>query len=143
VAPRFGKQIRAGDVVQLAISTARREEFGFVIGRVRMVADIPSTAEGMQRSLKNKQLVQTLSNNAAPFEAVIDLYADPATPSGYRWSSSRGPDIRLNGGTLVSADIEVRSLPILTLAIPQIRQLLTKLRNLASLSQPTPWTATG
>jgi hypothetical protein len=36
---------------------------------------------------------------------------------------------------LVSADIEVRSLPILTLAIPQIRQLLTKLRNLASLSQ--------
>jgi HlyD family secretion protein len=136
VAPRFGKQIRAGDVVQLAISTARREEFGFVIGRVRMVADIPSTAEGMQRSLKNKQLVQTLSNNAAPFEAVIDLYTDPATPSGYRWSSSRGPDIRLNSGTLVSADIEVRSLPILTLAIPQIRQLLTKLRNLASLSQP-------
>jgi HlyD family secretion protein len=67
---------------------------------------------------------------------VIDLYTDPATPSGYRWSSSRGPDIRLNSGTLVSADIEVRSLPILTLAIPQIRQLLTKLRNLASLSQP-------
>ena len=136
VPPRFGKQIRAGDVVQLAISTARREEFGFVIGRVRLVADIPSTAEGMQRILKNKQLVQTLSNNAAPFEAVIDLYADPNTPSGYRWSSSRGPDIKLNSGTLISADIDVRSLPILTLVIPQIRQLVTKLRNLASLSQP-------
>jgi HlyD family secretion protein len=113
--------------VQVAVSTARREEFGFVIGRVRLVADIPSTAEGMQRALKNKQLVQSLSNNAAPFEVLIDLHADPSTPSGYRWSSSRGPNLTLNGGTLVSADIEVSNVPILALAIPQVRQLLERI----------------
>jgi HlyD family secretion protein len=124
VPPSFGKQVRPGDAVQVAISTARREEFGFVMGKVRDVADIPSTTEGMQRTLKNRQLVQTLSNNAAPFEVIIDLALDPSTPSGYRWSSSRGPDISLNGGTLVSADIEVRSVPILAFAIPQVRLLL-------------------
>lgn len=124
VPPSFGKQIKPGDTVQVAVSTARREEFGFVVGRVRLVAGIPSTSEGMQRVLKNRQLVQSLSNNAAPFEVVIDLYADKATPSGYRWSSSRGPSITLNGGTPVSADIEVRSVPILALAIPQVRELL-------------------
>jgi HlyD family secretion protein len=126
VPPSFGKQVQAGDAVQVAISTARREEYGFVMGRVRLVADIPSTAEGMQRVLKNKQLVQTLSNNAAPFEVLIDLYSDRSTPSGYRWSSSRGPSITLNGGTLVNADIEVRSVPILALAVPQVRQLLER-----------------
>ncbi len=128
VAPSFGKQVRPGSTVQVAVSTARREEYGFVIGRVRTVAEIPSTAEGMQRVLKNKQLVQTMSNNAAPFEIVADLYADPETPSGYRWSSSHGPNLKINSGTLVDADIEVRDLPILSLVIPQTRTLLETVR---------------
>jgi HlyD family secretion protein len=136
VPPSFGKQVHEGDPVQVAVSTARREEYGFVIGRVRAVAEIPSTAEGMLRELKNKQLVQTLSNNAAPFEVVVDLYADPETPSGYRWSSSRGPSLKLNGGTLVDADIEVRSLPILSLVVPQMRQMLDRIRS-AVLEGPT------
>jgi HlyD family secretion protein len=137
VAPSFGKQVRPGDTVQVAVSTARREEFGFIIGRVRTVAEIPSTAEGMQRVLKNKQLVQTMSNNAAPFEVEAELYADPMTKSGYRWSSSRGPNLKINPGTLVTADIEVRDLPILSLVIPQIRTPLEKLHALIS-SQPQP-----
>jgi HlyD family secretion protein len=128
VPPSYGKQVHAGDQVEVAVSTARREEFGFVLGRVRAVADIPSTTEGMLRTMKNKQLVQNMSNNAAPFEVVVDLYADPATPSGYRWSSSRGPDLKLNEGTLIDADVEVRSLPILSLVVPQFRQLLDELR---------------
>jgi HlyD family secretion protein len=132
VPPTFGKQVRPGDRVQVAVSTARREEFGFIIGRVRTVAEIPSTAEGMQRVLKNKQLVQTMSNNAAPFEIEAELYSDPATKSGYRWSSSRGPNLKINSGTLVSADIEVRDLPILSLVIPQTRTLFDRFREMFS-----------
>lgn len=134
VAPTFGKQVRPGDMVQVAVSTARREEFGFIVGRVRTVAEIPSTSEGMERVLKNKQLVQTMSKNAAPFEIEAQLYADPATKSGYRWSSSRGPNLKINSGTLVTADIEVRDLPILSLVIPQTRTLLEKLRDLFGMS---------
>jgi HlyD family secretion protein len=145
VAPTYGKQVRPGATVEVAVSTARREEYGFVIGRVRSVAEIPSTAEGMQRVLKNKQLVQTMSNNAAPFEIVADLYADPETPSGYRWSSSHGPNLKINSGTLVDADIEVRDLPILSLVIPQMRTLLETVHGwfdtaLASPAAPGPTT---
>ena len=128
VPPSFGKQVRVGERAHVALSTARREEFGFIIGRVRSVADVPSTAEGMQRVLKNRQLVQSLSNNAAPFEVIIDLETDAKTPSGYRWSSSSGPDLKINGGTLVGADIEVRTIPLLAFAIPQARQLLEAFR---------------
>jgi HlyD family secretion protein len=136
VALTFGKQVRPGDTVQVAVSTARREEFGFIIGRVRTVAEIPSTAEGMQRVLKNKQLVQTMSNNAAPFEIEAELYADPSTTSGYRWSSSRGPNLKINSGTLVSADIEVRDLPILSLVIPQTRTLLERIHAMFASAAP-------
>jgi HlyD family secretion protein len=117
-----GKQIKAGMPVMLSPSTAKREEFGFLMGKVRSVAEVPSTPEGMMRTLKNKQLVQTLSNNAAPIEVVVELERDPATPSGYRWSSSRGPDLKINGGTLGQADVEVASLPLLSLVIPPLRQ---------------------
>ena len=103
---------------------APREEYGFLIGKVRWVAEVPATPEGMAYTLKNKQLVQTLSNNAAPIEIAVDLEKDASTPSGYQWSSSRGPDLRLNDGTLARADIEVRDMPLLSLVIPPLRQLL-------------------
>jgi HlyD family secretion protein len=80
-----GKQIRPGMPVALSPSTAKREEFGFLMGRVRTIAEVPSTPEG-------------------------------------KWSSSRGPDIKINGGTLGQADVEVASLPLLSLVIPPLRQ---------------------
>jgi len=123
VPPGEGKQIKIGMPVALSPSTAKRDEFGFMMGKVRWVAEAPSTPEGMTYTLKNKQLVQTLSNNAAPLEVVVELERDPNTPSGYRWSSSRGPNIKINGGTLTQADVQVRELPLLSLVIPPLRQL--------------------
>jgi len=117
-----GKRIKLGMPVQVSPATAKREEYGFLMGRVRSIAEVPATPEGMMRTLKNKQLVQTLSNNAAPIEVVVELERDANTPSGYKWSSSRGPDAKINGGTLGQADVVVSSLPLLSLIIPPLRQ---------------------
>jgi len=51
-----------------------------------------------------------------------ELERDANTPSGYKWSSSRGPDAKINGGTLGQADVVVSSLPLLSLIIPPLRQ---------------------
>ena len=119
-----GKQVKVGMPVALSPSVAPRDEFGFLMGKVRWVAEVPSTPEGMAYTLKNRQLVQQLSNNSAPIEVVVELERDPSTPSGYRWSSSHGPDLKLNDGTLTRADIEIRDLPLLSLVIPPLRQVL-------------------
>jgi HlyD family secretion protein len=110
--------------VRVSPSTVRREEFGFIEGRVRSVAEVPSTAEGMNRTLKNRQLAQTLAKDGAPYEIVVDLLADSSTPSGYKWSSSRGPEVKINAGTLGDSDIETMSLPVLSLLVPPLRQIL-------------------
>jgi HlyD family secretion protein len=125
VPPGDGKKIKVGMSVALSPSIAPREEFGFLLGHVKWVAEVPSTPEGMGYTLKNKQLVQNLSNNAAPIEVVVSLDRDPKTPSGYAWSSSRGPDLKINGGTLTQADVRVRDMPLLSLVIPPLRQLWT------------------
>ncbi len=123
VPPDQGKNVQPGMVVQVAPGTVRREEFGTMEARVVSVATIPSSEEGMLQTLKNRALVQTLSQGGAPFEVRAVLVRDPDSPSGFKWSS-RGPDQHINTGTLAQADIVIRRMRIITLVIPPLEQLL-------------------
>ncbi|HEU4884460.1 MAG TPA: NHLP bacteriocin system secretion protein [Longimicrobium sp.] len=117
-----GKKIRTGMEVQIAPSTVKKEEFGYLLGTVTYVSDFPVTPQGMTRVLKNEQLVSTLSGDDAPYEIHVDLLPDPDNISTYRWTSSEGPPLRIQSGTLASAGIVVeRRRPIL-MVIPQLRR---------------------
>lgn len=117
-----GKKIRTGMEVQIAPSTVKKEEFGYLLGTVTYVSDFPVTPQGMTRVLKNEQLVSTLSGDDAPYEIHVDLLPDPDNVSTYRWTSSEGPPLRIQSGTLASAGIVVeRRRPIL-MVIPQLRR---------------------
>ena len=115
-----GKKTAPGMIAEISPSTFRREEYGFIFGRVRSVAAIPSTEEGMMRILKNRQLVAVLSGGGAPFQLEIDLDRDPATPSGYRWSSSRGPSTTIGPGTLAKGQVWVRQVRLIEILIPAL-----------------------
>jgi HlyD family secretion protein len=117
-----GKKIRPGMEVQIAPSTVKKEEFGYLLGTVTYVSDFPVTPQGMQRVLKNEQLVTSLSGDDAPYEIHVDLLPDPDNLSTYRWTSSDGPPIRIQSGTLASAGVVVeRRRPIL-MVVPQLRR---------------------
>lgn len=117
-----GKRLRPGMPVQLAPTTFKREEFGTVRARVTRVSDFPATQEGMMRTLANANLVQALSGGAAPYEIYASLELDPDTPTGYAWSSSRGPDATLQSGTVAAATIAVEQQRPLALVIPALRR---------------------
>ncbi len=118
IAPLDGKKVRNNMDVQISPSTAKREEFGVMLGKVRRVAGFPSTAEGMMRSLKNEQLVQQLSNGAAPIEVQSDLIPSASTASGYKWSSPNGLEGRIESGTMCSATITIKEQRPISLVIP-------------------------
>ncbi len=124
VPPSDGKKVHPGMKVRVAPSTVHREEYGFVQGRVRTVAGIPATVEGMDHTLKNRQMVQDLVKEGAPFEVLVDLLADRNAPSGYRWSSSHGPATGIDAGTLTAAEVETESVPLLSLMVPALRKIL-------------------
>lgn len=126
VAPTEGKRVRPGMQVEVLPSTAKREEFGFIVGKVLSVSEVPSTQEGMNRALKNKQMVSTLAAAGAPFEVRAELEIDPATPSGFKWSSSHGPDSTLSGGSPCKAEIVARSETILELLIPALKRVVSR-----------------
>jgi HlyD family secretion protein len=123
ISPADGKKVQPGMKVEIAPSTVKREEFGFMMGRVRAVSEIPSTAPGMMRILKNQKLVDTLSGDGAPFQVLVDLLPDAETPTGFEWSSSRGPEGEINTGTLCDSTVTVREIRLISLVIPALEQL--------------------
>jgi HlyD family secretion protein len=117
-----GKQIKPGMRIQIAPTTVKQEEFGYMLGRVTYVSDFPATSRGMQRVLKNEKLVATLSGQDAPYEVRADLVVDPSTPSRYRWTSSGGPPVRIHSGTLASANIAVAVRRPVEMVIPLVKR---------------------
>jgi HlyD family secretion protein len=95
-----GKKVKPGMVAQVSPSTVQKEEYGFVYARVWSVSKYPASREAMMLNLKNETLVNDFTKSlGAPIEARVLLIPDPNTPSGYQWSSSKGPSVELHSGT--------------------------------------------
>lgn len=118
-----GKKVRSGMSARIAPSTVKKEESGTLIGIVAGVTPFPATREGMAAVVQNDALVAEFSKKGAPFEARLDLMV-AATPSGYGWSSGRGPDIDLTSGTTVDATIAVREQAPIALILPFFRRVV-------------------
>lgn len=114
-----GKKVRPGMAIRVTPSNVKKEEFGSIIGKVVSVEPFPATAEGMQRTLRNRQLVQTLSQDSAPIEVRLALTPDLNSASGLRWTS-RGPAQKLEAGTTVQAEVVVKRMRLLVLALPAL-----------------------
>jgi HlyD family secretion protein len=119
-----GKQVRAGMPILIAPSTVKQEEYGLMLGKVTYVSDFPATSKGMQRVLKNDKLVLGLAGQDAPYEVHADLTVDPNTTSRYRWSSSSGPPLRIQSGTMAVGNITIGSKRPIEMVIPWVRQNL-------------------
>jgi len=119
-----GKQVQPGMAVQVSPGTVKREEYGAILGRVAWVADFPSTSRGMTRLLGNEALVTKLMTEGPPIQVDVALERDASTPTGFHWSSSKGPSVKISSGTLADGSVIVREVPPIRLVIPKIREKL-------------------
>ena len=119
VRPEDGKRVRPGMMVEITPATVRTARFGTMLGEVVRVASLPSSVEAMRRTLRNDQLVTQLSGAGAPFEVIVRPHRDPSSPSGFVWSSSKGPDTPIGPGTLLEAKIVADRVPMADLLLPQ------------------------
>jgi HlyD family secretion protein len=117
---REGKTIRPGMEVQLAPSIVKKERYGLLLGRVRAVETFPSTRQGMMRVLHNEQLVDAFlqETNSTPIAVRAELLPESDTPSGYRWSSGKGPDLTLTSGTRSVGYVTTRTQRPIALVFP-------------------------
>lgn len=117
-----GKKVKQGMKAQLAPSTTRQEEHGFMLGLVTSVSEFPVSSTAMMNVLHNDALVSSLSSGGSPIEVHADLIPDPRTPSGYKWSSGKGPNLMMGSGTMCMGSIVVEQQKPINMVIPLFKR---------------------
>lgn len=117
-----GKKIKPDMSAQITPTLIKRAEYGYILGKIKTVSEYPSTYQGMMRVLSNDNLVQSLMINGAPIALIAEIIRDSGTPSGYKWSSGKGPAIEISSGMLCQVFITVRSQAPVSFLVPMLKQ---------------------
>jgi len=105
-------------------STVKREEYGAILGHVVWVSPFPATARAMTRYLGNEALAQKLMEQGPSIQVEVALERDRHTPTGFRWSSSTGPNVEISSGTLAQGSVVLKEDRPISLLIPRVRESL-------------------
>lgn len=119
-----GKKVETGMTVQVSPTTVKREEYGFMLGKIDYVSAFPATYQGMMRVLANDQLVRTLTAGGAPIAIYARLNKDAHTLSGYAWSSGEGPPTTISSGTLCGVSVVIEEKRPIHMVIPYVKRKL-------------------
>ena len=127
LADKDGKQIKPGMTVQVTPSIVKRERYGGIVGKVTQVSPFPVTSQDMSAIIGNEQLANTLaegiSKSGALVQVFVELEKDPNTISGYKWSSSDGPPLKISSGTTTQVRVQIGELAPISYVIPIFRSL--------------------
>ena len=116
-----GKKVQPGMAVRLMPSVVNREEYGYMLGKVTEVAELPSSPDEMMKVLNNQEFIRLLTKNGPVVAIKVDLEQDFNTVSAYKWSSREGPSVKISGGTLGSGLISVKTVKPISMVIPIIK----------------------
>jgi HlyD family secretion protein len=116
------KEVRTGMDAEISPSIVKREEYGFMRGRVRDVGAFPTTKAALMKNFENENLMSALTGEGPVTEVQIEMVRDPDTISGFRWSSSKGPPIELSSGMLCGLQIVTARQRPVVLLLPFVRQ---------------------
>jgi len=118
-----GKKVRRGNPVLVSPTTVERSIYGAIKGQVRAVALLPSDRSDLLARFGNDALVKEMLAAGPPLAVKVRLTKAPHTPTGFAWTSSAGPEIKLTPGTMAAATVVVRRVRPISLLVPVMAQL--------------------
>ena len=135
-----GKKIDVDNFVEVMPATIKREEHGYIRGKVVAVSELPATRLAMEAALQHPDLrgdvPQTVRTRRAAARRTCNwnrVRERPVTTrtksiqtdlNRFRWSSSSGAKQKLKTGTLCEAAIVVEKQRLITLIIPWVKKLM-------------------
>ena len=118
-----GKKIRLRMKILITPDTVKRTRFGGIVGEITDISPFPITSEGATSVVGNSEVVQKLmEREGGKIEAISQLQLDPKTFSGYKWSSSEGPQLEISPGTTTTVRVTVEERAPITWVLPILRE---------------------
>ena len=120
-----GKKIQPDMTIQITPQTIKRERFGGIVGDVTKISPFPITKEAAANVVGNPEVVEGLVSKDQPglMQVSADLRTDADTFSGYKWSSSAGPKLKISPGTTTIARVKVDERSPISYVIPLLRSV--------------------
>ena len=94
------KEIKCGMSVFFSPAIAPASRYGYIKGIVREVNLMPSNPVAIQTELANESLTQQIIGQGAVIRIVVELLPDPATDSGFAWTTKRGYPGKISHGAV-------------------------------------------
>lgn len=121
-----GKKIKPGMKVQVTPDTVSRQRFGGIVGKITEVSPFPITKSAASRVVGNSEIIEYLtqgsSQNTALIQVKAKLITDTSTFSGYKWSSSKGPQLKVTTGTTAAVQAVVEKRRPITYVLPILKE---------------------
>ena len=118
-----GKKIHKGMKLQITPASTEREQFGGIVASVTNVSAFPVTQEGALRIVGNSEVVQSLMAQGPQIQVFAELQLDNSTVSGYKWSSSKGPQMKVSSGTTATVRVTTEELAPISFVFPLLKSL--------------------
>ena len=122
------RDLRIGMEAQVWPADEKRDEIGYVRGRITQVVRYPAAADEVRQTLKSNILAKRLLEQGdVVYEVRIDLLPSPEDPTRYDWSFGEPADVSMGIGTYCSVLTETRRLSMFEYLFEASR---TRFRNL-------------
>ncbi len=115
------KKIKIGTPLQITPSTVKREEFGGIEAKVTKISSFPVTQQGVANIIGNPDILPGVLDKGPQIAVYTEPEIDPSTPSGYKWSSSSGPQSKVAPGTTTSVRITVEKKKPIEFVLPILK----------------------
>ncbi|MBW4506299.1 MAG: NHLP bacteriocin system secretion protein [Scytonematopsis contorta HA4267-MV1] len=121
-----GKKIKLGMPLQITPSTVKREEFGGITAKVIKIYEFPVTQQGAASLVGNPDILPGVMAQGPQLAVFTEMERDSSSKSGFKWSSSKGPEIKITPGTTTSVRIMIDKQAPIVFALPFLKSLMPK-----------------
>lgn len=117
-----GHQIRAGMGAKAALDTVNTGRYGMLEGVVKEVLPYPvSASDPLLEEIPSPSLRDYLVKGELPtILVVIEPYVDTTSPSGFKWTSKRGPATLITPGSVGQVQITLQMIKPISYVIPSL-----------------------
>jgi HlyD family secretion protein len=121
---RDGKRLKPGTMeIQVTPDTVERRRHGSIRGTVVAVSPLPITLAETVSVVGNTAVAELLTAGGRLIEVRAELQEDAGTPSGYAWTSSRGPELEVSAGTTAAVRVAVERRRPIGFVLPFLREV--------------------
>jgi HlyD family secretion protein len=125
IPPDQGKKVTLGMTVHVVPTNIEASEYGSIKATTKWVSDYPMDAAGVRRFISNDAVASYFGiNQQPPIGVLATLETDASNPSGFRWTSGRGPNTKITAGSVCSCSIVVEQRAPISLLLPWLMRTL-------------------